>query len=241
MENDEEDNQNLLLNTFKKEYDNQNLTHNITFLKWEQSMKNKYGGNAILFKCKKDDIYFYVSYSECIKHPVYKSNCPKCHKNICYYCSRDLPDYYNENGTCCLKRKIKCMFNQDCYRYINPINTESGIIPIKKAFLSFIIPVVNLLTIITQIQGILYYKLIPKKVIFEDSQIKRYYEQSQLYDYIVTVNIGIAFILVIPLFIIHIYYIIFMLLISLPFKFIPLKYLLGIHYATFNLLAICCS
>ena len=55
------------------------------------------------------------------------------------------------------------MFTQECYRYINPINDESDMFPFKKAFLSFIIPVINLLTIITQIQGMFYYKLMLKK------------------------------------------------------------------------------
>ena len=62
-------------------------------------MQKIYGQNAILFHCLKDNIYFYVSYKECLSHPIYKSYCPKCKQNICYYCSRDLDDSFFENGT----------------------------------------------------------------------------------------------------------------------------------------------
>ena len=113
MEN-EEDRTNFLItnNIFKKDYENQKLNDsNLKFFNWKKSMQKIYGENAILFKCIKDNIYFFASYEECMKHPVYKSICPKCHVEICYYCSRNLKDkYYNENGTCCLRRKIKCMF-----------------------------------------------------------------------------------------------------------------------------------
>ena len=90
-----------------------------------------------------------------------------------------------------------------------------------------------------QTQGILYYKLFIKNSKTDEKYIKRYYEASKVYVCVVIINIGIAFILIIPLFLIHIYFILFILLISLPFKFIPLKYILGLHYATNNLLGLC--
>ena len=241
MEN-EEDKTNFLItnNIFKKDYENQKLNDsNLKFFNWKKSMQKIYGENAILFKCIKDNIYFFASYEECMKHPVYKSICPKCNVEICYYCSRNLKDkYYNENGTCCLRRKIKCMFNQECYRYINPINQEDDIHSFKTAFTLFIIPVISLLTIIAQIQGILYYKLYIKNG--KNKQIVMYYEHLKYYSLVELINMGLGIILVIPLFIIHIYFILFILLISLPFNFIPLKYILGLHYATINLLGIFC-
>jgi len=242
MEN-ENDNEDLYLegkyksieNYFICEYANQELNdNNLQFLNWKNSMKKKYGKNAKLFRCLKDKIYFYTTNDECKKYPIYQSQCPKCFCDICYYCSVDSEDSFGENGTCCLKRKIKCMLYQDCYRYINPIHEEENLLPLKKAFISFIIPVISLLTLITQTQGIYYYKLKYKK---EKNlwQYGEYYEHLKLYDYIVYINIGIAFSLIIPLFFIHIYFILFLLLISIPFKFIPVKYFLGMHYATVNL------
>ena len=67
-----------------------------------------------------------------------------------------------------------------------------------------------------------------------------YYEHLKYYSIVELINMGLGIILVIPLFIIHIYFILFILLISLPFNFIPLKYILGLHYATINLLGIFC-
>ena len=60
--------------------------------------------------------FFYRSIEECNRYPLYQVNCPVCKQYICFYCHRYVNDDFKENGTCCLKRKIKCMFNQDCYR-----------------------------------------------------------------------------------------------------------------------------
>ena len=224
-------------NIYKLEYEGQKLNNdNIVFLKWKRSMQKIYGENAQLFYCLKDKIY-----DECKKYPVYQSCCPICNQLICYYCHIYEKDYFNENGTCCLRRKIKCIFNQECYRYINPIYNEINIIKFKQAFISFIIPVISLLTLIAQSQGIYFYKLIIKHENKEHTKKnERYYQHLKSYNNVVFINMGIALILVIPLFLIHIYFIIFILLISLPFQLIPLKYVLGIHYATVNLLDMFC-
>ena len=255
MENEQEniDFRKNTLNTisfYKLEYENQNVKNNFEFLKWKKEMLDEYGKNAMLFKCLEDKIYFYTSYEECKRYPIYQSVCPICEEPICYYCSRFETDEFGENGTCCLQRKIKCMFNQDCYRYIQPINYEEDILSYKEAFISFVIPVIHLFTLITQIQRIFYYKLVVKEIKKKEKEKQglegRYYLYVDAYDYIVMINMAMAILLVIPLFFIHIYFIIFMIIISLPFKFIPLKYLLGIHFATINLVElfeltnICC-
>ena len=232
-------NSSLNTNIFKPEYEGQELNNNLIFLNWKKSMIKIYGEKAMLFKCLKDKIYFYTFYEECIRYPVYQSICPQCGKQICYFCFRNEKDVFEENGTCCLQRRIKCMFNQECYRYIKPIYKEKYIYSFKEAFISFIIPVIHLFTLIAQIQNIFYYNLIVRDI-EKAKEGKRYYN-SKVYNYILIINIGIAIILVIPLFFIHIYFIIFILLISLPFKFIPLKYLLGILFATINILNLSCK
>ena len=242
MENNQED-ENLDLegkyesieNYLTCEYSNQELNdNNIIFRKWKNSMQKIYGKNGKVFRCKKDSIYFYVADYDFKKYPIYQSQCPKCFQQICYYCSVYAKDSFGENGTCCLKRKIKCMFYQDCYRYIKPIYEEENLLSLKTAFKIFIIPIISLLNLITQIQGIFYYKLKYKKG-NTDWKFEEYFQHSKFYGYIVLINVGIAFSLVVPLFLIHIYFIIFLLLISIPFKFIPLKYFLGMHYATVNI------
>lgn len=215
---------------FNPDYQGQNLNNNANFLNWKESMLKIYGNNAKLFNCLKDNILYFSSDEECKSYPVYQSNCPKCNNKICFYCSRYMPDYYNENGTCCLRRKIKCIIYQDCYRYIKPISKEEYINTYMEAFISFIVPFISLLTYIEHIQDILCYKLIIKNR--NNGKIERYYQHLKYYSFIEFINISFALLLIIPLFIIHTYFILFMLLISIPFKYIPLKYLLGIHYAT---------
>ena len=247
MENDQhnielnENTSSLGTNIFKPEYEEQKLNnHNIAFLKWKKSMIKIYGEKSMLFKCLNDKIYFYTSYEECKRYPIYQSKCPECGNPICYYCSRYEVDIFGENGSCCLKRKIKCMFNQECYRYIKGNYNEKYIYTYKQAFISFIIPVIHLFILIAQIQGIFYYKIIIRDIKKSKGGI-RYYEHLKVYKLVEFINIGVAIFLVIPLFFIHIYFIIFLLVISLPFKFIPLKYFLGIHFATVNIADIFCG
>ena len=139
---------------FNPDYQGQNLNNNANFLNWKESMLKIYGNNAKLFNCLKDNILYFSSDEECKSYPVYQSNCPKCNNKICFYCSRYMPDYYNENGTCCLRRKIKCIIYQDCYRYIKPISKEEYINTYMEAFISFIVPFISLLTYIEHIQDI---------------------------------------------------------------------------------------
>ena len=98
-------------NYFTCEYANQKLNdNNLQFLKWKNSMQKINGKNAKLFRCLKDNIYFYTTNDECKKYPIYQSKCPKCCSQICYYCSVYTGDSFSENGTCCLRRKLKCFF-----------------------------------------------------------------------------------------------------------------------------------
>ena len=218
MEN-EKDNSNLIdINSkvsdivFIPDYVGQSINNNISFLNWKESMLKKYGSNAKLFKCLKDNIFYYTSFIECINYPIYQSICPKCKNEICFYCSRNIQDYFEETGTCCLGRKIKCIFYQDCYRYINPIYQEENINSFNEAFISFILPIINIFTYIEHIQGILYFKLATKES-QQYIKVERYFQHLKYYSCIELINYFIGIILVIPLFIIHIYFIIFILLI----------------------------
>ena len=247
MENEQEqnnfDDNNGMLNSnfFRPEYENQKVDNNLMFLKWNQSMKNMYGNNCVFLYCSEDNIYFHSTNEEYKQYPIYQVSCPICHQDICFYCHRNAPDDFKENGTCCLQRKIKCMFNQDCYRYIKPIYNEPDINTYKEAFISFIVPVFHIFTLMAQIQGIFFYKLWIKPERTLNHKYVRYYQHIGVYDSVLFINIGIAILLVIPLFFIHLYFIIAMIIISLPFKFVPLKCLLGIHFATINIIGSFCS
>ena len=220
------------IDIFIPEYDGQKLNNNKYFLNWKKLMLTEYGQNAKIFKCIKDNILYCTSFNECITYPIYQSKCPKCKNNICFYCYRNINDYFNETGTCCLKRKIKCIFYQDCYRYINPIIEEENINSFFEALILSITPIISLLTYMEHIQGIFFYKLATKES-RQYIKVERYLEHlNNIFFEIIPVLFQI--ILILPFFIIHIYFIIFLILISIPFKFIPLKYFLGIHFATIN-------
>jgi len=93
MENDENKNNNIIEekllnnnNIFKFEYFNQNLSNNIKFIKWNQLMIKEYGINIKLFKCRVDNIFFYLKYDECLKIPPFAGKCPLCNNYVCLFC-----------------------------------------------------------------------------------------------------------------------------------------------------------
>ena len=73
-----------LLDVFKPEYEGQNVEESLDFIKFKESMLNKYGKKAKKFYCKIDKIYFFYDYS---KYPYehFKGNCPLCNNGICYF------------------------------------------------------------------------------------------------------------------------------------------------------------
>ena len=91
MENDENikdnniiDNSELILkNGFKLDYVGQSL-NNSKFINWKADMYKKFGKDAKLFKCKNENILFYVSKKEC-ESQLYPCKCPSYHESICYF------------------------------------------------------------------------------------------------------------------------------------------------------------
>ena len=47
-------------NIYRLDYINQNFKNSPKFQRWKASMLNKFGRNAILYKCKADKILFYA-------------------------------------------------------------------------------------------------------------------------------------------------------------------------------------
>ena len=83
MENDESKNEILLNNNignstnfFQLEHRDQNIENNNKFLNWKKLMITKFGKNGKLFKCEKDNIYFYISNNDFKDFPYFKSSCP---------------------------------------------------------------------------------------------------------------------------------------------------------------------
>ena len=215
-------------NIFTSEYKGQSIKNNINYKNWENSMLEKYGKDAKLFHCQEDDILYYVSNKECMEYPYYCTRCPKCNYFICYYCETMTNHDKAEFGKCCLKRRLYYSFHQDSQEYINPIGPFAKYAGRFSPFF-FLIPFVNLVYIIACISALLFYKLNLK---YKDDNYEYEYRLKDKYacTFIVffVLNGLFAIILSIPYIIINIYFLLFLWLISLPFKLIPIKYLGGI-------------
>ena len=219
---------------FKLDYKGQKIENNKMYDKWKQSMITKFGNDGKFIFCQKDDIYFYISHNDYINSSSYQSVCPLCSKPICYYCSRFISDVYYENGSCCLKRKIKYIFNHDIHTYINQTDRQKELYPYQKFLKIFLIPFLSFLYFIARIHISFFYKLTMKNSQLDDNGYLAIYKNNLLYkNFFITLDIISSAFLTIPFIIINIYIIIIVLLISFPFKLIPLKYFLGIIYGTF--------
>ena len=216
---------------FKIEYENQNLNDDISYLKWKNSMVNLKGNDTKFLKCKKDNIIFACTKKSLIEHPVYQSTCPVCKNNICYYCSTYFNDYVNYGG-CCIKRKIYCMFLWDGFRYINDFEiVPDNTLFYSKALTFFIIPGYSLFIFILVIHLTFFYDL--KKTNNNQSDTYRSFKRDCSFHLFLAINIAFNAMLTVPFIVLNIYFIVLLLIISLPFKKYPLKYFLGIGYASY--------
>ena len=226
-------------NIYRLDFNNQNFKNSPEFQRWKASMLNKFGRNAILYKCKADKILFYTRNEDYKNFPFCQSICPKCQNPICYHCQRYNNDGYG-NGLCCLRRKIYCLFFQDGLRLIDPINPEHDYKPeFRKCIFFFLIPGANLLFFIATIHIQFFYKLSIKNYDLTENNgyienyENRFKDNYTILQTLVVFDIGLSALLTFPFLIINIYFIIFMIIISLPFKLIPMKYYMGIAYGTF--------
>ena len=230
MENDEPKNINLIISNnhtsasvFNLEYNDQNVNHNIEYQKWKKLMLIEYGDNSKQFKCNKDKILFYSSYNDYIKNYSYKSICPVCHNDICYFCSFNNNNY---NLSCCIKNSIlKAIF------YSGPEFVKE---PFDESTLLFLIPILSNFATILSFFKVLYICIIIEK--YKNNNDEEYVQYIDLanknkkyyLNFIIIILIGIF--LSIPFIIIYNYFIILLIIISIPFKFVPLKYYLGVLY-----------
>ena len=70
---------------FKLDYFGQLLEGNNNFNEFKKQKLLKFGDDAKLFKCKFDNLYFYVSNKNCKTFPFYYKECPLCKNKICYF------------------------------------------------------------------------------------------------------------------------------------------------------------
>ena len=199
---------------FKYDYESQNLNDNINLLKWKEEIKKKNNNikNLKLFKCQKDKIFFYNSYKE-----NYLGLCPICSKYICYFCL--FPNTRNDNSEifCCIKRLIHVCFCINGPIYIKRNNLCTGFA------ICFLIPGLNIF------MGGLYMTLIINDIANQKKKKDQILESEYFEEkYYFIFTIFLYFVLIIPFFVLNFYFILGLILISIPFKFIPLKYYLGV-------------
>ena len=226
-------------NVFRKEYESQNLNKSVEFKNWKNSMIEKYGRNAKLFNCIYDNIYFYTSNKECKTYPLYQSICPLCNNPICYFCHRYGSDSYG-NGTCCVRRKIYCFFFMDGLRLIAPLSEKDYPPNFDETLKFFLIPGINLLFFMATMHTSLFYKLSVKNyknkkndngyLLNYELRYNKCYTTLQI---LVGIDIAFSIILTLSYVLLNLYFIVIILIISIPFKFYPMKYYMGIAYGTF--------
>lgn len=223
-------------NVFKFDYSEQKFDNNLEYQKWSSAMLKKYGPYAKKFKCLKDKIYFYTSYDDCRSEPSYKGECPICKRQICYFCSNS---NFNERDIviCCLSRRISKLLFYDGLRYIKKLNKYEIDIPNLSdhyLFLISFIPLFNLGFFIIKIFEFLYFGQSTNNSKKNNSgRLESYIEQFKRRNYhifFILISNLISFVLCIPCIIYSIYFIIVIILVSIPFKFLPFKYYSGIFF-----------
>ena len=191
--------------TFEFDYEGQNLNNNENFINWKKVVLNKLGKNAKLFKCKNHKILFFVTNNEYKKEYLIK--CPKGH-HICYFCGYS--GYKITLIFCCIRRSLAKAF-------LN--NKDPGNSYLNN--LSIFIPGINIFGLFLGFSNILFGRVAIKKSIKNENL--NLVSDNKL-DIVNTSYIGITVLYSICFLLLDIYFLSFLLLISILFKFYPMKY-----------------
>ena len=202
---------------FKLEHLNQNIDGNVNFQKWKQSILKDFGKNAKLFRCQEDKILFYIK-NDVAKIKKLSVRCPICQKSICYFCLYSDDSSYS-SAICCLKRAIYiCLF------ITGPNYTKKDNLFGFDNIL-FLFPGINIFGISIRAQNILFIGLASKKSLNFGNIEKDDDSYSNFY---IAMAVIISLVLIIPFLILDSFQIIILILLSIPFKFLPIKYYFGI-------------
>lgn len=218
---------------FKFEFKNQKANNNVNFQKWKNLMLKKLGNNAKLFKCPNDEIVFYSSDYDCKNVNIYKAKCPICNNFFCYYCQYRLDKDY-ESARCCIKRRIQLMFLRHIYTFIHPIIDYRDENFYKETFNSifmfYFVPLSTFLYFVSTVHAAFYYKMQSKKE--DDNCIyENRIKGSNFFIIIFILDALQSIILGVPFLILDYYFKIVLLLISIPWKFYPIKAFIGFCYS----------
>ena len=197
-------------NIFKLDYKDQSLKSNSLFNAWKNKMLLKYGRDAKLFKCKNENLFFYVPYQEYKNKFFFSGKCPSCNTSLCYFC------FKKASRNCCITIRTYYIFFEDTIDSIENDNKKFCI-----EFLKFLIPISSLFLIIGIFAKIWYYTLQRK----DDD--KTYFKDKDIYWASILIYGLTAIILSIIFMFFDIYLKIILLFISLFSKCYPIKYYIG--------------
>ena len=217
-------------NIFNLDYAEQYINNNNKYKLWKESILKIYGNDAKLFRCTQDKIIFYSSYDKIVDDSIYLCRCPICKKKICYFCSSIgiLKDI------CCYKRSIYYLYFKKGLSFIKKVNKDEDkhLISQDYTILLTLIPGFNLFLIIFLYIDAALLKLITKDIVFDDKgkreiYLDRYYRKGIGYFFTIPCFLMVS-LLSLVLFVLNFYIILFILLISVPFKlqylFYPIQY-----------------
>ena len=214
--NDNKNNNNI----FKLDYESQNVDNNKYFIKWKRLMLEKLGNNAKLLRCSKDKILFFISYDEYkdnLKKQNYLLNCPYGHY-IWHFCKYS---FYNESDSFCCKRRS---FSKAIFNFKDNKNIGFDFFPF--------LPGINILSLSVGFNDILLYRVSTKKSKkngkLENIEGNKMDLISNLFLYIVAPLYTIIY------FIFDINFLIILFIISIPFKFYPIRYFMNIFESNFQ-------
>ena len=211
---------------FNFDYENQKLNDNIAFREWKESIITKYGKDSKIVKCLEDKIFFFIKYIDINEKDNYLIKCPICKKYICYYCSFNYNfNYYPnpiEEKFCCFKREVStCIYKASKF-----IKDDEEI---DCDYILILIPWLNFLFIIFIIFHFIFsigIKTSKQNKNEYDEYLKKNIFKDNTYAHSIVVST--SFLLSIPLIVFDIYFILLLIIISIPFKFYPIKYLIGL-------------
>ena len=221
---------------FKLDYENLKLENNTHFDNWKNEMLKKYGNDAKLFNCIYDNLYFYVPYNDCKSMPYYLRKCPVCQHKICYFCSRDTEDKY-ENGNCCMSRKLYYMLFKDSSYFFTDDNKRLSNFYGEIGIFTF--PIIYFIYFVGVITASFYYRLYMNHKLFlkykndynKVSTYKSHLKSKGVFYLLTGINVASVICLSFCYIILDTYFKIFMFLISFISKFYPMKWYTGIIFA----------
>ena len=196
--NNDKKNDELNINIFNIDYENQKLENNINFNKWKETMNNKYNGKGNIYKCPFANHYFYGEQKD------YGILCPSCNKPICIFCLNPIVDAWY--AKCCTKRKL-CIMHYKGKEYTNP-DERNNFYDSEYETIIFIIPGISLIFLVGIFFNAFFYKIVRKN--YDEKNYDLTYESflRRRNDYYWALNIAIngitSLILVIPFLIFNI-------------------------------------